>query len=314
MARSRNNPIARALEDRGIRIPDEPADFSTALAAAGVQRTYLICMTGRCGSTWLASTLAQLPHCGQPFEYLSEEAIPALRSARWQWRPAAIHHLACADAADQQVFGLKIDGMRLGWLSEICDLGLSFSPRWTAWVDMRRRLNIVKQGFSFARAKASGVWRQYASEKAAGSARPARTNTSAAPVEDGEVWNEMVHIVASEKRMDETYRSVALSHSASCMRRCWTPRLSFFNEPWHTCSQSGTCRYRSSTSLSDTKACRRRRNNQEIDFVERHAKQINALYEIRNASESVSRTWMRPCKKHLGIVACVSPGRQQPRH
>ncbi len=76
MARSRNNPIARALEDRGIRIPDEPADFSTALAAAGVQRTYLICMTGRCGSTWLASTLAQLPHCGQPFEYLSEEAIP----------------------------------------------------------------------------------------------------------------------------------------------------------------------------------------------------------------------------------------------
>ncbi len=122
----------------------------------------------------------------------------------------------------------------------------------------------------------------------------------------------MVHIVASEKRMDETYRSVGvkpfrivyeemLDSKAQLLQRTLAHLFPKRNLPVSQLNFSDATR----------KLAGEDENNQEIDFVERHAKQINALYEIRNASDIGIEDLDAALQETLGHSGLrFSPGRR----
>jgi LPS sulfotransferase NodH len=275
----RPNPITKALLERGILLPEIPVDLSSALRQADVLRPYVICMTGRCGSTWLATALAQIPFCGKPFEYLSEEGIAYYGKPDGSGSFVKFVASIIDDHKTGQTFGLKIDGMRLEWLSSVCDLAQSFPSSTTAWIDMRR-LNLVKQAFSFARAKKTGVWHVQATDQN----QEERTQKAQEKIEipDRAIFKEIVSIIRSEKTMDRFYSSAGLvplrivyeellDSKSTLMLRVLAhlfPKRSFTVE--QVAVADGTKKVSSSKNDMD-----------ELRFIERNAKILNAVYQLR---------------------------------
>ena len=81
-------------------------------------------------------------------------------------------------------FGFKINPDRLKWLSEYVDISLTFPQDFCSWIDMRR-WNIVKQAFSFARAKKTGKWHSFSNEESTQVA----SEGSNVEVSDSDVWS-----------------------------------------------------------------------------------------------------------------------------
>jgi LPS sulfotransferase NodH len=195
------NHIGEALLAQGVVLPDRPLDLSGALQDAGVRQSYIIVMTGRSGSTWLASALKSVPGAGNPHEYFSEEALP--------WYSRKVDGQSLSDLVTDmfrrhktgQTFGFKIDPRRLKALSAYMDVAATFEPSHTAWIDMRR-WNIVKQAFSFARARRSGRWHAFE-----GKAQEVAPTSS---VTDEEVWTNLNAILMQEREIETFYRRTAI--------------------------------------------------------------------------------------------------------
>lgn len=277
----RFNPISASLTGLGISVPDVPVDFSRAFRAAGVRRTYLICITGRCGSTWLAHAMAQLPHCGNPLEYFSEEAIPHYGRPDGSGDLLQYVQTVAEDRQTAGAFGLKIDGMRLEWLSQICDLRQSFSPDSTAWVDMRR-LNLVKQAFSFARAKATGIWHSLeASGDSLGKSMPVPP-TPASPVTDTAVWHEIMAIIRTERLMDRTYAELGVQPLRIFYEELLDSKRHILQRLLVHCFPRRVLRI---TELEFKDATQKlagaKEDGDELAFLERHSILINNVYKLR---------------------------------
>jgi LPS sulfotransferase NodH len=196
------NAIREALLAQGVVLPERPLDLSDALKAAGVSQSYIIVMTGRSGSTWLASALKSVPGAGNPHEYFSEEALPYYsRKVDGQSLNDLVTDMFRRHKTGS-TFGFKIDPRRLKNLSSFVDVAATFDPAHTAWIDMRR-WNIVKQAFSFARAKRSGRW--HAFEGAA----PVEAATSA--VSDDDIWTNLTAILKQEREIEVFYRRNAIA-------------------------------------------------------------------------------------------------------
>jgi len=194
------NAIRRTLLDLGIALPERPLDLSICLERTGVTSSYVIAMTGRSGSTWLASALKSIPGAGDPLEYFSEEALPHFGGAQGPRSLADFVADIMASCKTGTTFGFKSDARRLAHLDGLIDLAKTFDPARTAWIDMRR-LNIVKQAFSFARAKASGHWHSF------------ETRAMAAPravVTDADVWLNLGFVLEQERWLDAFYAKHAL--------------------------------------------------------------------------------------------------------
>lgn len=282
------NPIEIALINRGISVPENPVDLSSVFIAAGVKRKYMISMTGRCGSTWLAASLAQLPSCGNPLEYFSEEAIPHYGKPDGSGDFSQFIASIVASTKTDAAFGLKIDGMRLRWLSSVCDIGLSFAPDQTAWVDMRR-LNIVKQAFSFVRAKKTGVWHNYVNLSVpAGSDRDGSdfdhpTEGALTAVDESDVWREILRLAETERALDGLYVSLGikplrifyeemLDSKPFVLLRVLGhlfPKRTFTDKDVQLADPTSKVSY--DFMLAD-----------EMSFVSRHAKSINVVQEYRS--------------------------------
>ena len=199
----KGNPIAAAIESRGVKIPVSPIDISDIFRRNGVKNVYVIAMTGRCGSTWLASEISSLPNCGKPSEYFSEEMIPHVEPGKFFHDIIELFGSIVESGKTGDTFGFKIDGARLKSLSDIIDIRSSFGSGVAKWIDMRR-LNIVKQAFSFARAKNTGVWHVYA-----GAERPNPEKSNKVGVDalsDEVIWREIDLLVKSEKALSEVYQ------------------------------------------------------------------------------------------------------------
>jgi LPS sulfotransferase NodH len=197
-----DNPTLIALKSRGITIPSEPLDLSRIFKQEKVDRIYAITMTGRCGSTWLAATLNDIPYCGNPVEYFSNEGIPHFGRPDGSGELSQYFQSVVQEKKTGPVFGFKIDHFRLKWLSDVVDVGKTFSKESTAWIDMRR-LNIVKQAFSFARAKKSGVWHIFAND--VGSKANVSANAETASISFDSVWEEIHNIIQGENYIDKFY-------------------------------------------------------------------------------------------------------------
>lgn len=290
------NPLRRALESGGVVLPDGPIDLSPVFSAAGISRRYVIGMTGRCGSTWLATALQQIPNCGNPQEFMSDEFTPfALKSTSARDLPG-YYQSVFTRFKTGETFGFKIDGMRLGWLSSLCDVERSFGGGSTQWIDMRR-LNIVQQAFSFARAKKSGVWHLFTrKDPKATQIKQLQQGTSVA---DADVWSEIFRLCEAERTLDRLYRDAKVEplrivyeelrdSKPQLLLRVLAhvfPERSFAPEVIRVVD--GTLKVSSEANEIE-----------ETAFCARFSRQINAVYQMRAESDAT----VEDMRKLRGLV------------
>lgn len=192
----RPTPLAKVLGSLGVELPAAPLDLSAAVAATGIRRSYVIVMTGRTGSTWLATALRQINGAGFPLEYFTDDFLSEFgRSMPRQSVASFVADLVARYNRDG-TFGFKIDPMRLSWLEQYVSTVPTFGGPATPWIDMRR-LDLVKQAFSFGRAKRSGRWHRFARN-------PDESNAHVS-VPDGQVWHEMGLILRNEQWINAFY-------------------------------------------------------------------------------------------------------------
>lgn len=194
------NKIEDFLRQSKVTLPDQPQDYWPIIRSAGVNRLYAISMSGRTGSTWLATCLDQIPGLGFPQEYFTEEGLPHF----WTYdRPQTLGEVIggiCAKYSDNGVFGFKINPGRLFQLGQLVSLRATFAKEHCTWIDMRR-LNLLKQAFSFHRARQSGQWHRF---KDVGTTQipPSRKRERAS---DNDIWREIRSILTQEHHMDRFY-------------------------------------------------------------------------------------------------------------
>lgn len=192
------NLIRRVLEENQVELSPKALDLSEQLREQGITQSYIIVMTGRCGSTWLATALSKVAGYGKPLEYYSEEGLPHY----WKYdKPQTFSDVFLGIArkySDQGKFGFKINPQRLFWLNQLVNLPKTFAPDTTAWLDMRR-WNLVKQALSFVVAKKTGLWHRF---KSAGQADSVFDEIT---ISDQDIWREIFYIVEAEQQVDEFY-------------------------------------------------------------------------------------------------------------
>ena len=203
---STTNLIGRALLQKNVNLPDAPTNYLNAFRDAGVASCYIITMSGRSGSTWLASALKQIPGAGHPVEYFSEEGIAYYGDFSSEQSLGSHLKYVASKYASNGRFGFKINPDRLKWLSEYVDISLTFPQGFCSWIDMRR-WNIVKQAFSFARAKKTGKWHSFSNEEST----QAASDGSNVEVSDSDVWKEILSILRQERNIKEFYRDRNIS-------------------------------------------------------------------------------------------------------
>lgn len=160
---------------------------------------YMISFTGRCGSTLLADLLARTGTCGNPEELFSEEfvgyglqACPTKSLGEYLGR-------VCTSHQTFDRFGFEIDPMRLSWLIQhpkMPEQEVFSSSMRHVWMV---REDIVAQGFSYATARAQGIWHDFvANGDAAVREMPRLT--------DVDVWAEVLSVIHAEWWMQTMYQ------------------------------------------------------------------------------------------------------------
>ena len=168
-------------------------------ARSGVALPYVIFITGRCGSTLLTRLLADTGLCGNPDEFFNEEQIADF-AREWgatdfpDYFRAVVRH-----SVTNRRFGFEIDPFRFQQLREMISFPEIFSPRRSVFFWMTRR-DIVSQGWSFAKAKKTGLWHRFAD----GSEKRLHPPEGDA-IDDTEWWREIILMLRGERIMEDHF-------------------------------------------------------------------------------------------------------------
>ena len=184
------------LAELGVEMPEHPLDLSHVFAEEGITHTFMIVTMGRTGSTWLADAIGQIPEFNHPDEYFSQVRyfgdFSAPQSFENHFRTVVRRY------SRNGCFGFKINPRRLSWLSEAIDIEATFPATGCAWIGMKR-LNIVKQAFSYARARNSGHWHNFVGRSTAPDEIEA--------VAEEFVWGNLISILEEEKLFEDLVSS-----------------------------------------------------------------------------------------------------------
>lgn len=191
-SKGEKNPTVRELERLGVSIDEKQLDLSSHLGVLGVQNCYVIVMTGRSGSTWLAESLNQIPGAGYPLEYFTDDSLARYYSGKGGQNILEFAGDIIKDYSKNGVFSFKIDPLRLRWLESVIATVPSFGRK---WIDLRR-LDLVGQAFSFARAKKSGFWHNFGQNL---------NSKQKTVITDEDVLSEIKIILENEKWIDNFY-------------------------------------------------------------------------------------------------------------
>lgn len=183
MSRKMANALQQLFpaQRKGDAAPKWPNEFA--------DRGYVILFTGRCGSTELVRALSRTALCGAPDEYFNEEFIPH-HNAAWQCDDisAYVMNLVKARSAGR-VFGFKIDGFRHRQLADFADPLAYFPKSAFKYIYLNRR-DLLEQAYSYAHAKATGVW-----HRAQGTSDAAEDPVS---ISDVGIWREIALVLEQE--------------------------------------------------------------------------------------------------------------------
>jgi LPS sulfotransferase NodH len=171
----------------------------------GVILPYLIFFTGRCGSGLLNGRLADTGLCGQPDEYFNEtraeRLVPLLGTRSF---PDYFQALVRRTASYGR-FGAAVDPFRFASLAPLIDIAGVFAPAQAVFFWLTRR-DIVGQAWSYAKAKKTGLWHEYADGSEERSEIPADTT-----IADTDWWREIIYILLGEQRMEAYFAATGIA-------------------------------------------------------------------------------------------------------
>ena len=156
---------------------DAVAQISVDWRAEGVDIPYVFLITGRCGSTHLASLLTESRACGEPSEFFNPDWMPNFPEAGMANDLGEyILRLVRARSGNRR-FGFKIDHWRWDVLRSLVDVEQLLPVAKSVFFLMTRQ-DIVAQAHSFAVARATNSWHEYADARSSQPAGlPARQTT-----------------------------------------------------------------------------------------------------------------------------------------
>jgi LPS sulfotransferase NodH len=161
----------------------------------GVGSPYVIFITGRCGSTLLSNLIKDTHLAGAPEEYFNEDFVASInKDASEHTLMSYLRHVVEKDSV-RGSFGLEIDWFRLRQLLSAIDFLAVFPSKMTTFFYMTRR-DIVEQAWSFATAKATGVWQHYSDEQIEMSPR------DVPDLVDQIIWSEIMLLLEAEMQME----------------------------------------------------------------------------------------------------------------
>jgi LPS sulfotransferase NodH len=172
---------------------------------SGVALPYVIFITGRCGSTLLTHLIAESGLAGNPDEFFNEERIVDLAAELRTTDFPAYFRAVVRHSVTNRRFGFEIDPFRFQQLRELVSFPDLFPARRTVFFWMTRR-DIVGQGWSYAKAKKTGLWHRFAdgSEK--------RLHESQGDViSDSEWWREIILMLTGERIMEDHFTAARIT-------------------------------------------------------------------------------------------------------
>jgi LPS sulfotransferase NodH len=178
--------------------------------AHGIDRPYVIFITGRCGSALLTGMLAQTRLCGVPDEYFNESRgarlVPKFGAATFaEYFGRLVEH-----AGGNRRFGVVLDPFRFPAACEMLDFGSVFPAQKTEFFWLTRR-DLVAQAWSFAKAKRSGLWHVYADGGEERSDPPDADLAARAGISDPEWWRELIYILHGEQRLEQYFAETGIA-------------------------------------------------------------------------------------------------------
>jgi len=184
--------------------PDTPAGALPLRAfdwgRSGVALPYVIFITGRCGSTLLTHLLADSGLCGNPDEFFNEERIVELARELGTTDFPAYFRAVVRHSVTNRRFGFEVDPFRFEQLRELVAFTEIFPPRRAVFFWMTRR-DIVSQGWSYAKAKKTGLWHRFAD----GSEKRLHEPGENGAIDDTEWWREIILMLTAERIMEDFF-------------------------------------------------------------------------------------------------------------
>ena len=160
----------------------------------GVHLPYVIFITGRCGSTLLSHMIKDTGLAGTPDEYFNEGFITSFcKDLEEKTFSNYFSHVVQKYSSGYR-FGFEIDWYRLRHLEKILNVSNMFPAHRTTFFYMTRR-DIVGQAWSYALAKATGVWHSFAGQTLADRPPPPELSDEA-------IWREIHILLEAERQME----------------------------------------------------------------------------------------------------------------
>lgn len=174
------------------------------------------------------------------------------------------------------VFGFKSNPNRIGWLAEHLDFSATFSSISTAWIDMRR-WNLVRQAYSFLRAKKSGTWHRFTD----GRYLPTTAPMAQVALDDAAVWAEIRAILRQEVQAEGFYSDWAITPLRSWYEELHESKRSLLLRVGRHIGRPLTLADMTDISDRTEKLATLEDVTKEDSFVERHAEALNRISELR---------------------------------
>lgn len=189
-----SNPLLSLFINR--HASDETCNNTFDWSQYGIKSPYVIFFTGRCGSTLLTRLIKDTHLAGDPNEFFNIGYVKT-------YSPMPLHaYLAeiVRTTSSNGFFGLEIDWIHLRFLDYILDFAGIFPPEKTTFFYMTRR-DIVAQAWSFASAKATGVWQSYRA-----TSDPHISHPTTQILDDRTIWHEIILILEAEMKFEKFFK------------------------------------------------------------------------------------------------------------
>lgn len=172
---------------------------------SGVALPYVIFITGRCGSTLLTHLIAESGLAGNPDEYFNEERIVDLAADLRATDFPAYFRAVVRHTVTNRRFGFEIDPFRFQQLRELISFADVFATRRTVFFWMTRR-DVVGQGWSYAKAKKTGLWHRFADGSEKRLHEP-----EGETIGDAEWWREILLMLTGERIMEDYFAAARIT-------------------------------------------------------------------------------------------------------
>lgn len=166
---------------------------------AGVDVSFVIFFTGRCGSTHLAQLLRSSQLCGPPEEFFNETFmfVDSQATAFADYFRGIVRKYTI-----NRRFGCQLDPVRLQQLREQMNFLGVFQPASTRYFWMTRS-NMLAQAWSYALAKKTGIWHRYSDGSVA---KTDIEGTYDSIINDSVLWRELLQIIEGERQIEGFFR------------------------------------------------------------------------------------------------------------